>query len=135
MKAKLVKTLANGRIRVYELSEPIYKGKSDIAGEVIIEKSLSDFYERIKPEFKESALQYRKDGCYYVVISDAHTHIERLVFPGIKVEDDVYAWNFDDIGGKHTMMIDGGDPDSVYPDEVYIRRLAQLNNLTYEGLE
>ena len=134
MKAKLVKVLFDDRVRVYEISEPIYKGKSDIAGETNINKLFEDLYKRLKPEFVESAQKYRKDGCYYIVISDAHTHIERLAFPGIKVADGEYAWSHGDIEGKHTFMIDGGDPDSVYPDEVYIRRLAQLNNLTYEGL-
>lgn len=34
MKTKLVKTYTH--VRVYEISEPIYKGKPDIVGEVII---------------------------------------------------------------------------------------------------
>ena len=86
MKTKLVKTYST--CRIYELSEPIYKGKSDWVGEVNIMKSLNDLYERIKPEFKELALKDKKDGCYYVAISDAHTHIERLAFPAIKVGED-----------------------------------------------
>ena len=133
MKAKLVKTYSN-RVRIYELSKPIYKGKSDLKDEVCIEESLKELYERLKPEYQESALQYKKEGCYYVAISEAHTHIETLVFPAIRVTDSSYAWSHDDIGGKHTMMINGGDPSSIYQDEVYLRRLAQLNNYNYESI-
>jgi hypothetical protein len=69
-------------------------------------------------------------GIEYVCISDAHAHIERLVFPAFMVTkngETVLSHRNNQIGGKVTMMIHGGDPDSVYPDEVYLRRLMMLN--------
>lgn len=133
MKAQLIKNY-NNQVKIYELSEPIYKGKSDLVGEVDIEKSKNDIYERLKKEYVESANKYKKKGCYHIAISMAHTHVECLVFPAIKIAEDRYAWTYDDIGGQHTMMIYGGDPSTIHPDEVYIRRLAQINGLKWEGI-
>ena len=69
-----------------------------------------------------------------VVVSDAFTHIERLVFPGFRLNGN---WSFIEanIDGKHTFMIDGGDPKAVYADEVYLRHLCILNHLKWEGVE
>ena len=136
MKAKLVKKLREGMVSIYKLSEPISKGKSDWSGEVNIAKSLNDLYDNLLPQFKDSANKYRKgDDCYYVAISCAHTHIEKLTFPAIRIGEDRYTYICDDIAGKHTRMIDGGDPSTVYADEVYLRYLATLNGLHFEGIE
>lgn len=135
MKAKLVKTFRGGNVSIYELSEPISKGKSDWVGEVNISKSLNDLYERVFPEYKASAEKFRKgDDCYYVAISLAYTHAEKLAFPAIKVTEDKFTYICDDIAGKHTRMIDGGDPSTIYADEVYLRFLASINGLHFEGI-
>ncbi len=140
MKATLVKTIPNdigfGSKRFYRLSEPITKGKSDITGEVDIIKEFNNFIEkRVKPEYVELFRSKFNNKCELVAISDAHTHIETLVFPALQLGEDDFYFTTDDIGGKHTMMIYGGDPESVYEDEVYLRRLAQLNCLKWEGIE
>lgn len=33
------------------------------------------------------------------------------------------------------MMIDGGDSSTIHPDDVYLRRLAQINKLKWEGIK
>ncbi len=135
MKAKLVKTYRGGNVSIYELSEPIFKGKSDWTGEVNISKSLNDLYDRLFPEYKASAEKYRKgDGCYYVAISLAHTHIEKLAFPTIKVTEDEFTFIGDNIAGKHTYLTTGGDPSTIYADEVYLRYLASINGLHFESV-
>lgn len=86
MKAKLVIKYGEDRISIYELSEPIHKGKSDWSGEVDIAKSLNNLYDNLLPQYKDDANKYRKgDDCYYVAISLAHTHVEKLTFPAIRI--------------------------------------------------
>lgn len=138
MKAKLVKQedRVGGGCRIYELSEPITKGKSDIIGPVDINEEVNKYVKNwIKPEYKEKVLEKYDNKCVYIVVSDAITHIERLVFPVVRYEEDKYVLISSEIAGKHTMMIHGGDPDSVYDDEVYLRWLAKLNGLKWEGYE
>lgn len=142
MKAELVyrKDYVRGGYRAYKLSEPIYKGFSDLVGDVDIKAVAKEWLEARrwnKPEFKDAIQQIAENGLYYVAISDAHTHIERLVFPALNVTfgDRSYPFISDDIGGEHTMLLEGGDPDSIHPDAVYLRRLAQLNKLKWEGVE
>ena len=109
MKAKLVNKCRGGMVSIYELSEPISKGKSDWSGEVNIAKSLNDLYDNLLPQFKDSANKYRKgDDCYYVAISLARTHIEKLTFPAIRIGEDRYTYICDNIAGKHTFMTTGG---------------------------
>ena len=81
MKAKLVKTYRNGAVSIYKLSEPITKGKSDLRGEIDVKQSIDARYNMLLPKFKETAEKYRKDDGYYIAISMAHTHVEKLVFP------------------------------------------------------
>lgn len=74
-----------------------------------------------------------EDKCFYVVVSDATTHIERLVFAGMRYEmhngeEIVAPASMLQISGYHTMMIHGGDTESVRPDEVYLRQIAILNS-------
>lgn len=132
MKATLVHK--TDRQRWYELSEPLVKGISDWVGEVDIVEDIKRYCSlRIKPEFRNCILEKFTDGCRMVVVSDAHTHIERLVFPGFCI-DGKWGGGGNEIDGKHTFMIDGGDPRSVYPDEVYLRHLCIINKLRWEGL-
>ncbi|TCI26720.1 hypothetical protein EVJ32_04925 [Exiguobacterium sp. SH5S4] len=74
----------------------------------------------------------------YVLVSDAKTHIERLVFPvylqdGFS-EDDILnktpnalRVDYFQIAGKMTLMIEGGDPGSILPDEDYLNQLVFAN--------
>ena len=136
MKATLVKIYRNGAVSIYKLSEPISKGKSDWSGEVNIAKSLNDLYDNLLPQFQDNANKYRKgDDCYYIAISLARTHIEKLTFPAIRIGEDRYTYICDNIAGKHTFMTTGGDPSTIYDDEVYLRYLATLNGLHFEGVE
>lgn len=87
---------------------------------------------RIKEEHKD-IIDHLKDGTNIVCISDAHTHIERLCFPGFIFELDGkkdYGRFSLQCDGKHTFMIHGGNLRDVHPDEVYLRRIASVNNLT-----
>jgi len=133
MKAKLVHKTDN--YRVYELSEPIFKGESDIMGEINIKEEFEATKNRIRKDLPkdryDAIIVALSMPCTHICISDATTHIERLVFPAYEFNGE-YSGTSMDIGGKHTMMIHGGDRDAVYDDEVYIRRLAQINGLSYE---
>ena len=136
MKAKLVQNTEFQRF--YKLSESINKGKSDLLGPIddICENVRKIINERVLEKYREPMLTSFSDGVQIICISDAHTHIERLVFPACYIDEEVgYIGVPIDIGGKHTMMIHGGDPDAVYDDEVYLCRLCQLNKLEWEGFE
>ena len=134
MKAKLVRD--NGRQRFYELSEPLNIGICDIRG---LLKDLSTecvdvVKKRIRPEYHDTIVPQFADGVRIVCVSDAFTHIERLVFPAFIAKDEYHGLSVN-IDGKHTFMIDGGDSESVYEDAVYLRHLAIINNLSWEGVE
>ena len=86
---------------------------------------------KIRDEYK-GIIDNIKNGTDIICISDAHTHIERLAFPGIEfnigngTEYGRFSLHCD---GKHTFMIYGGNTNAVYPDEVYLRRIASVNNM------
>lgn len=121
--AKLVETTSLQRF--YELSEPIHKGRR-FGKDIDIAAELQECKEkRVKPEFKHLI---RTDGCHIVCVSDAKAHIERLVFAAEKLASG-YGQVGVQIDGCHTMMIHGGDSDSVYPDEVYLRHLGMINGV------
>ena len=132
MKAK--KVFVAPTYRIYEVSEPIKKGKSDMIGKRTVDKIIISNRDRLKENFKGCVLERLGKGVEYVAISDAHTHIERLAFPAFKFGEK-YGFLCDDIAGKHTYLSEGGDPDSVYEDAVYLRFLAKINGLKWEGLE
>lgn len=72
------------------------------------------------------------EGIDKVCVSDAHTHIERLVFPAFNVREigtgDVRVCHRTNaIAGHHTFMIHGGNSESVKPDAVYLRAIMRLN--------
>lgn len=121
--AKLVST--NNTQRYYELSSPIYRGRN-FGSDVDIVAELEACKEnQIKPEYKPLL---RTDGCHIVCVSDAHTHIERLVFVGENFPSG-YGRTGIQIDGSHTMRIHGGDETYVYPDEVYLRHLGMVNGV------
>lgn len=138
MKVKLVhRETEKGNYRIYEVSEPIKKGISDLFGETTIDKIIESYRDRLNEKFKECVLERLGKGVNYVAISDAHTHIERLAFPAFKINsfNSPYGFLGAEIAGKHTMMINGGNERSIYPDLVYLRRLAQINGYSWEGEE
>ena len=121
--ARLVETTKYHRF--YELSEPIYKGRR-FRSDVDIVAELQECKEKqMKPECKHLL---RTDGCNVVCISDARTHIERLVFAAEKFPSG-YGITPVQIDGCHTMMIHGGDSDRIYADEVYLRHLGMINRV------
>lgn len=121
--ARLVETTKHQRF--YELSEPIYKGRSFRSDVDIIAELQECKDNRVKPDYKDLI---RTDGCHIICVSDAHTHIERLVFAAEKFPSG-YGSTGIQIDGSHTMMIHGGDERHVYPDEVYIRHLGMVNGV------
>ena len=130
MKKTITATLVDKTMhqRFYELSEPIYKGKG-IRGIVDIVTEIKEFVEkRINPEYKK---YIRTDGCHIICVSDAHTHTERLVFAA-----EIFPFGYGridpQIDGKHTFMIHGGDSNSIYADEVYLRHLGMINGVTIQ---
>lgn len=138
MKVKLIHTeTEKGNYRIYEVSEPIKKGISDLFGETTVDYIIESCRDRVNEKYKDCILERLGNGINYVAISDAHTHIERLVFPAFLTSlfDAPYIFIPSEIEGKHTTMISGGDAKAVYPDLVYLRRLAQINGYKWEGEE
>lgn len=138
MKVKLIHTeTEKGNYRIYEVSEPIKKGISDLFGEITVDDIIESYRDRLHEKYKDCVLERLGKGVKYVAISDAHTHIERLVFPAFltSLSDAPYIFITSEIEGKHTTMISGGDANSVYPDLVYLRRLAQINGYEWKGEE
>lgn len=102
-----------GSFSVYEFSEPLTKGR--FCGEIV---------DLDKPT-------------RFVQISDAHTHAERLVFPMYIAE----GFTDDDLRGGTkacctrgiqcegvwTMMIHGGDFNTIEPVNNYLDRLVSYN--------
>lgn len=117
--------------RHYYLSSPLTKfikcfgDKGDILEYVQESKWLSDF---------EKSSIFRAGGYEFVCISDAHTHIERLAFAGVYMSRFGFARSHIQIDGKLTFSIHGGDSNAVYPDEVYLRHLAKINDAEIEIL-
>jgi hypothetical protein len=124
-----VATINNGMQRIYKSSQPLinkangkkYKQETEIK-KVYADKekkTTKDFF--CTPEFD------------HVVISDAHTHTERLAFPGWTFKGVINTnvpcfYISDTIAGRNTFMTHGGDGDAVKPDAVYLRMLSKANN-------
>jgi hypothetical protein len=106
--------------------------------ELITERPRASYYKFSKLLHKDSWGREIENPTQYICVSDAHTHIERLVFPvrfaeGFGEDDlrnGVKACLIKDlvqIDGEWTMMIHGGDPDAVYEHEYYLDRLVAAN--------
>lgn len=110
--------------RFYKLSTPVTEVPNP---DFSFDEYVKDKRERVYERF-----QYLiPDKIEYICVSDAHTHIERLVFIAVFFPDkDQYdSLGGQQIDGKHTMMIHGGSSRDVHPDEVYLRRLSSANNM------
>lgn len=118
----------NDRQRFYKLSIPVNKAPNTrFDWEAEKEHNMS----RLKEEYKK----FHTDMIEYVCVSDAKTHIERLLFVAIPLNDDSSEFGCMSglhLDGKHTFMIDGGDNRHVHPDEVYLRRLASANDYQFK---
>lgn len=130
--ATLVKINDSGRQKAYKLNHILTKGVCALTGKIIdVNREL------IKTDFREEFKQYVKDGYDVIIVSDANSHTERLVFAGIeyyKNGEHEYGRSRVVVGGKNTFMISGGDPKTIHSVEVYVRRLAQINGLEYGGV-
>ena len=134
LKAKLVAKLNGGRQRVYQLSMPIKKGYNRLQGcENDVVETLNDIRKRLRPEYIDIIKEVTE--VTHIVISDAKTHSERLVFPAMPYIDldGTLQYHFAtyQIEGCHTMKIHGGDATSMKPDYVYIRLLANRNGYKF----
>lgn len=108
-----------------------------------LQEELPEYIKRLPPEAQE-LIKTLKEGYDIICVSDATTHIERLVFMGIE-----YLKNKDStnptteysrtstttLDGKMTFMIYGGDEDAVHPDTVYLRRIARANGYSLKILD
>ena len=127
------------RQRFYKASQPLSKsGKGEdyrytnSSGD----NTMKLYADKEKKTTKEWQVPATFDG---VVVSDAHTHTERLSFPMWEIEpvcsDNPYIFVCDNICGHMTFMTHGGDIDTVHPDKVYLRKLAAANGYKYGGIE
>ncbi len=128
LEVKLVHS--TGTQRFYKLNRTINKFPRQIDLENEIDFSIP----RIKDEYKEiltPILKKCKEGVDVICVSDAHTHIERLVFAGCEfMKNDTLEYmpiSMVHIDGKLTMMIHVGSYDAVYGDTVYLRHIAAKN--------
>ena len=116
--------------RFYKLNFKVKKTFSDWTLPEMYKHSRLYKYYRDKYELLEDI---ENEGIDKVCVSDALTHVERLVFPVVNVlnketgEVELYYECFC-IAGEHTFMIFGGDASLVYPDEVYLMQLKNLNS-------
>lgn len=129
--AKMVTEI--GLQKFYVLSHRIKKGIY-WGEEVDIEKSVAEAKFKKGYEFLSEAAV---GGVNVVCISDAHTHIERIVFAGYMYKENgemQYGRYQTAIDGKNTFLSNGGDYSAVYEPEVYLRHLARLNGFTFGGI-
>lgn len=77
----------------------------------------------VKDEYKHLI---KKDGFDIICISNANTHAERLAFAGLHFKNTYGRLNLQ-IEGTFTMMIHGGDANSCWSDETYLRLIARHN--------
>ena len=126
---------SKGKQTWYKLSDKIKKGRY-FGEDVNIEEEINLESNRIKKEYIH-VLDQVEGGVDLIVISDANNFIERLVFAGVEYADNgvqIYSRFSTVIDGKNTMSIHGGDSNSVYEHEVYLRHLASINGFTFGGI-
>jgi len=117
------KVYENQYQRFYSLSRPVTKAPRHGYD---WEKEKEYNIKRLKEQYK----RFHTESIEYVAVSDAHTHIERLLFVAMPINDDKTQFSClsgGHLDGKHTFMIHGGNSRAVHPDKVYLRRLASAN--------
>lgn len=111
--------------RFYHLSIPVTNVPNK---QFNFEDERQNFNSRLNKEYK----YLTPSKIEFVCVSDAHTHVERLVFVAVQTKDsEFYNLCGLQIDGRHTMMIEGGDQRHVHPDEVYLRRIASANGYKF----
>lgn len=105
--------------------------------ELIADFGRQRFY-KLDKEIKRNVLGLEITPTKYCVVSDAKTHIERLVFPFYFVDNcgeeelknneyGCLKLDYTHIGGHLTNMIDGGDAEYVFDDKkLLLRVLADM---------
>lgn len=118
------------RQRFYHLSHKIKKGISVLRGKEIdlIEEMNTSKEKDFKPEYRKYCPM---EGVDIICVSDASTHLERLVFAACDFGDIGVGRTRVQIDGCHTFMIHGGSSSAMKPDYVYIRRLAKVNGFQF----
>jgi hypothetical protein len=130
---KKIKSDYGGRVRFYELTQPLYRGKNGGGREETLTHAELSKWDKFRPEYEYLNEELEKP-VKYIAVSDAKYYVERLVFVCVfdrKRNKPVMLST--DIAGKDTFMIHGGDPKSVYRDETYIRWLARYNGYQWGG--
>lgn len=132
----LEEQFTNGHRWIFKLSRPLRLGKHDITGEVFeVEKDNIEFKDKMPAAIKPYVPTTFYD---IVVVSDAHTHAERLVFVGFQFENEnreiCYGRTGAQIHGEHTFLSHGGDAKTMRQPEVYLRRIAQINGFNWGGI-
>ena len=130
MKEKLIFTKVHEtlRQRFYKLSIPVTKAPNP---HYDWDKERAYNLSRLKEEYKH----LNPSAIEYVCVSDAHTHIERLLFVAVpmnKEKTDFSSLCGKQLDGRHTFMIHGGNSRDVHPDEVYLRRLSKANGYEFK---
>lgn len=130
---KLVKEykLFDCKQRFYEASLPLTKS-AGMCKDIHLKDSMLKERNNMKEEYRH-LIDDNIEGLNLICISDAHTHTERLVFAGVKVNNEYGRLGLQ-IDGKHTFMIDGGNDDSVYDDKIYLRHLSKLSGYKFAGI-
>ena len=123
---KLIRTTGSGRVRYYQLDFKI----KNIKG---ICKTIEELFSKSPVKLIEGyeLAEDISESIDKIAISDATTHAERLVFPAFYVKNTntgeiKVIHRCDNIHGRHTMLIHGGDVSSMLRPEVYIRALRML---------
>ena len=114
----------NGQ-RFYSLSKAVTKAPNP---NYDWEEQKKEIKKRLKDDFKHLA----PEQIEYVAVSDAHTHIERLLFVAMQTDNGYGCLSLMQLDGVHTFLSHGGNELDVHPDEVYLRRLASANNYNYK---
>ena len=123
----------SGRQRFYKASKPLV---NDAKGRRYFE--LGNEWKVYKDLSRDELLEWKVPDYFdYVVVSDAHTHLERLAFAGFSYESKLNSgkpaiFKCDTIAGVNTFMIHGGDERAVKPDGVYLRMVAKANGYQYK---
>lgn len=111
-----------GKQRFYESSKPLIYGynrllsKIEIYNPEEIRNIINDKYKHLLKE----------DGFNVICISDAREHFERLAFAAIYFNGTYGRLNMQ-LEGLHTFLSEGGDIDSMWEDEKYLRLIARHN--------
>ena len=137
IKFELVKTYKRGfrksAQRIYKTNKKLFKGCNP---DFNIKEEVKDTTSRLVESYKWLEKVMPKDYYDHIIISDAHTHTERLAFAGfsfVENEEAKFYMYLQSIDGIHTLMTEGGNRKDVYPDEVYLRRIAKVNGYQFKN--